>query len=55
MDKQRNILKFAETLHDKALLQSILTITDTLPPSHKGTLTFLMRQLGKASLYMFNR
>ncbi|KAH7722411.1 RhoGAP domain-containing protein [Aphelenchoides avenae] len=50
IDKQRNILKFAETLHDKPLLQSILAITDTLPPSHKGTLAFLMRQLGKARL-----
>ncbi|KAH7718793.1 RhoGAP domain-containing protein [Aphelenchoides avenae] len=49
IDKQRNILKFAETLRDRALLQAILTIFDTLPPSHKATLAFLMRQLQKAS------
>ena len=49
MDKQRNILKFAETLRERALLQAILTLFDTLPPSHKATLAFLMRQLHKVN------
>uniref|UniRef100_A0A914DGN0 Rho-GAP domain-containing protein n=1 Tax=Acrobeloides nanus TaxID=290746 RepID=A0A914DGN0_9BILA len=48
-DKQRNILKFAETLKDKTLVDSIMLLIHNLPPCHIGTIGYLMRLLKEVS------
>lgn len=46
-DKQRNMFKFAESLKDKALIDSILMLIHSLPQCNIGTIGYLMRQLNE--------